>query len=116
MEETTPSSVLTTQAAELNYTLTQLKVSGNTSFTYTSANYTLLAAVASKVTGQSYDTLIKNRIIKPLKLTHTYAWNKLPSTSTVANGYRYSNGQDNVAQNVSQKLMSSLLGAGNYYA
>ena len=116
MDETAPSTVLNTQSAELNYTLTQLKVSGDTSFTYTNANYTLLAAVASKVTGQNYDTLIQNRIIKPLKLTHTYAWNKLPSTSTVANGYRYSNGQDNVAQNVSQKLMSSLLGAGNYYA
>ncbi|ARQ92466.1 serine hydrolase [Levilactobacillus brevis] len=116
MDETAPSTVLNTQSAELNYTLAQLKVSGDTSFTYTNANYTLLAAVASKVTGQNYDTLIQNRIIKPLKLTHTYAWNKLPSTSTVANGYRYSNGQDNVAQNVSQKLMSSLLGAGNYYA
>lgn len=115
MDETAPSTVLNTQSAELNYTLAQLKVSGDTSFTYTNANYTLLAAVASKVTGQNYDTLIQNRIIKPLKLTHTYAWNKLPSTSTVANGYRYSNGQDNVAQNVSQKLMSSLLGAGNYY-
>lgn len=116
MDETTPSAVLNTQSAELNYTLAQLKVSDDTSFTYTNANYTLLAAVASKVTGQNYDTLIQNRIIKPLKLTRTYAWNKLPSTSTVANGYRYSNGQDNVAQNVSQKLMSSLLGAGNYYA
>lgn len=116
MDETAPSAVLNTQSAELNYTLAQLKVSGDTSFTYTNANYTLLAAVASKVTGQNYDTLIQNRIIKPLKLTRTYAWNKLPSTSTVANGYRYSNGQDNVAQNVSQKLMSSLLGAGNYYA
>ena len=116
MDETAPSAVLNTQSAELNYTLAQLKVSDDTSFTYTNANYTLLAAVASKVTGQNYDTLIQNRIIKPLKLTHTYAWNKLPSTSTVANGYRYSNGQDNVAQNVSQKLMSSLLGAGNYYA
>lgn len=116
MDETAPSAVLNTQSAELNYTLAQLKVSDDTSFTYTNANYTLLAAVASKVTGQNYDTLIQNRIIKPLKLTRTYAWNKLPSTSTVANGYRYSNGQDNVAQNVSQKLMSSLLGAGNYYA
>jgi len=115
MDETTPDSVLSTQAAELNYTLSQLKSTGGQKFNYTNANYTLLAAIASKVTGQSYDDLVQSQIIKPLKLQNTYAWDNLPKDSVVANGYSYSNG-NSVANNVSQKLMSSLLGAGNYYA
>ncbi|HIW71940.1 MAG TPA: class A beta-lactamase-related serine hydrolase [Candidatus Levilactobacillus faecigallinarum] len=116
MDETTPSTVLTTQAAELNYTLQQLKTSTNQNFNYTNANYTLLAAVASKVTGQSYDTLVTNRIIKPLKLTNTYAWDNLPTDQLAATGYAFANGQDYSNDTVSQKLMSSLLGAGNYYS
>lgn len=115
MDETTPSSVLSTQTAALNYTLSQLKSTGSTSFNYTNANYTLLAAIASKVTGQPYETLVQNRIIKPLNLQNTYAWDNLPSNAVIANGYTYSNG-NSVTNNVSQKLMSSLLGAGNYYA
>lgn len=115
MDETTPATLLTSQASELNYTLDQLKSTGSQSFNYTNANYTLLAAIASKVTGQSYDTLVQNRIIKPLNLQHTYAWDDLPNDSVVASGYTYSNG-NSVTNNVSQKLMSSLLGAGNYYS
>ncbi len=116
MDETTPNSLLSTQASEINYTLGQLKVTGTQGFNYTNANYTLLAGVASKVTSQSYDTLVQKRIIQPLKLKHTFAWDNLPSASVVASGYSYSNGQNNVANGVSQKLMSSLLGAGNYYS
>lgn len=115
MDESTPDNVLTTQAAELNYTLGQLKSTGGQNFNYTNANYTLLAAIASKVSGQSYDSLVQSRIINPLKLQNTYSWDNLPDNSVVANGYSYSNGAS-VANGVSQKLMSSLLGAGNYYA
>ncbi|WP_236008154.1 class A beta-lactamase-related serine hydrolase [Levilactobacillus andaensis] len=116
MGETTPTSLLTTQASEINYTLSQLSVSGNQSFDYTNANYTLLAGIASKVTGQTYDQLVQSRIIQPLKLNNTYSWNNLPAGQTVANGYSYTNGQDYTADGVSQNLMSSLLGAGNYYS
>ncbi len=115
MDESTPSTLLTSQASELNYTLSQLKSTGSQTFNYTNANYTLLAAIASKVTGQSYETLVQNRIVKPMNLQNTYAWDNLPSNAVVASGYTYSNGT-NVSNNVSQKLMSSLLGAGNYYA
>lgn len=116
MDETTPSSLLTTQTAQLNYTLQSLKSKGNSAYSYTNANYTLLAAVASKVTGQSYETLVQKRIIKPLGLKNTYAWDQLPSSKMVAAGYAYTNGKDYQSDGVSQKLMSSLLGAGNYYS
>lgn len=116
MSESTPGTVLTTQAAQLNYTLQQLNSTGQSSFNYTNANYTLLAAIASKVTGQSYETLVQNRIIKPLKLQNTYAWDQLPTSQLAASGYRYANGQDYQSANVSSNLMSSLLGAGNYYS
>lgn len=116
MNETTPSTVLTTQEAQLNYTLQQLKSSTNQVYDYTNANYTLLAAIASKVTGQSYESLVQSRIIKPLNLKNTYAWDNLPSGQMVASGYTFSNGQDYQNAAVSQKLVSSLLGAGNYYS
>ncbi|WP_258115811.1 class A beta-lactamase-related serine hydrolase [Levilactobacillus yiduensis] len=115
MSESTPDTLLTSQDSELNYTLNQLKSTGSSSFNYTNANYTLLAAIASKVAGQSYESLVQSRIIQPLNLQNTYAWDNLPSDRVVANGYSYSNGTS-VTDNVSQKLMSSLLGAGNYYS
>lgn len=116
MAESTPGSLLTTQAAQINYTLQQLNSTGKSSFNYTNANYALLAAIASKVTGQSYEDLVQSRIIKPLGLQNTYAWDQLPTSQLAASGYRYANGQDYQSANVSQDLMSSLLGAGNYYS
>ncbi|WP_407889287.1 serine hydrolase [Levilactobacillus sp. N40-8-2] len=116
MDESTPSSVLTSQSAEINYTLNQLKVGSNGSFNYTNANFTLLAGVASKVTGQTYDQLVQKRIIAPLGLKNTYSWNNLPRSGSIANGYSYANGKSNNSNNASQKLVSSLLGAGNYYS
>ncbi len=116
MAESTPASLLTTQSAEINYTLNQLKVGSAGSFNYTNANFTLLAGVASKVTGQTYDQLVQKRIIAPLNLKHTFAWDGLPRTGTVAMGYSYANGKSNNVDNASQKLVSSLLGAGNYYS
>lgn len=116
MSESTPNTLLTTQDAQLNYTLQNLKTSRNQGYDYTNANFTLLAAIASKVTGQSYESLVQNRIIQPLKLSHTYAWDQLPANQMAASGYNFSNGQDYASANVSPKLMSSLLGAGNYYS
>ncbi|WP_407657805.1 serine hydrolase [Levilactobacillus suantsaii] len=116
MDETTPNTVLTTQDAQLNYTLTQLTSTGAGRYNYTNANYTLLAAIASKVTGESYNTLIQKRIIRPLNLTDTHAWDQLPTSQLTASGYSYANGQDYRSNGVSRELVSSLLGAGNYYS
>lgn len=116
MSESTPSTLLTTQSAEINYTLNQLKVGKSGGFNYTNANFTLLAGIASKVTGQTYDQLVQKRIIAPLNLKHTYAWDNLPKSGTVANGYSYANGKSNNIDNASRNLVSSLLGAGNYYS
>ncbi len=115
MDETTPSKVLSSQNSEINYTLDQMKVAGNNNYNYTNANYVLLAGIASKVTGKDYNTLVSQRIVKPLGLKHTYAWNQLPSNAQVAAGYQYNNGKANQPGAVSTKMMSSLLGAGNYY-
>lgn len=116
MSESTPNTLLKTQSAEINYTLNQLQVGKVGSYNYTNANYTLLAGVASKVTGQTYDQLVQKRIIAPLKLKHTFAWDSLPKSGFVANGYSFANGKSNNPNNASQKLVSSLLGAGNYYS
>ncbi|KRL93554.1 Beta-lactamase class C related penicillin binding protein [Levilactobacillus hammesii DSM 16381] len=116
MSESTPNTLLSTQSAEINYTLNQLKVGNSGSFNYTNANYTLLAGIASKVTGQTYDQLVQKRIIAPLKLKHTFVWDNLPKSGSIANGYSYVNGKSNNPNNASQKLVSSLLGAGNYYS
>ncbi len=116
MSESTPSTLLTTQSAEINYTLNQLSVGKSGSFNYTNANFTLLAGIASKVTGKSYDQLVQDRIIAPLNLKHTFAWSNLPKSGVVANGYSYANGKNYNPDNASQALVSSLLGAGNYYS
>jgi D-alanyl-D-alanine carboxypeptidase len=43
-----------------------------TSFAYSNAGFTLLGVVAERVTGKSYDTLVKEFIFAPLGLKHSY--------------------------------------------
>lgn len=54
---------------------------------YTNSNYILLGMVAQKVTGQTYEELIQEKLLKPLWLSHTY----VPRTGDFpeANAYGY---------------------------
>jgi len=40
-------------------------------FSYSNSNYMLLAYIIQKITGQSYETVVRNWIFKPLNMTHS---------------------------------------------
>lgn len=86
------------------------------SFNYNNANFLLLAGIISKVTGKSYNTNLKSRIIKPLKLKDTFEYQDVPKNKVIATSYTYRHGhsyQDPVR--VTQALASQLPGAGNLF-
>ncbi len=117
MAETTPPSVLTTEDEQLEYTLDELSSGNEQEFSYTNANYTLLAGIIIKLTGKSYEENLQQRIIAPLHLKHTWSWDQLPESVVIPQAYRHEWGLDYRDDDFdnSQRLFSSLLGAGNLY-
>lgn len=116
MAEEEPDKLLTKQESQLDNVLKTLSVVANKEFNYTNGNYTLLAGIISKLTDQSYEEVIKKRVIDKLALTNTYFWDNLPKGEAVPNPYFYI-GEDYQTDlfPASEKLFSSLLGAGNMY-
>ena len=51
-----------------------------TSWSYTNSNYSLLGMIIEKVTGNSYEYFIRNRILIPLDMHQTYFWGELDDT------------------------------------
>ena len=81
-----PNKMMSTQGF-LNYYLTHLHVSHIGTWNYQPVNYNLLTGILEKITGQSYQNLVTERIIKPLHLHETgfvFNWEKLP---TYTQGY-----------------------------
>ena len=69
--------VLFSEEGAINWTVLRDNLQSHTSlgkFNYNNANYVLLAGIIRKVTGKSYASNVKSRIIKPLKLKHTYVY------------------------------------------
>ena len=117
MAETAPDKVLTTQQEQIDYILDNLESTGDTTFNYTNANYSLLAGILSTVYNESYEELFTKEIITPLKLSQTFFWDNV-SDDKVAQAYNssillgeYSIGADDFMN--SKPLYSSLIGAGN---
>jgi D-alanyl-D-alanine carboxypeptidase len=54
---------------------------------YANSNYFLLGIIAEKITGKSLSTLIKDNIIRPLKLNNTYFLPDKKIPTTLINGY-----------------------------
>jgi len=111
MSEVRPSKSLS-EAAAVKWTLAHMVVTPQRTWNYTSANFTLLAGIVTKVTGKSYATNLRQRILKPAKLMQTHNWNKLPA-ETVATPYAYTTRDYGKKYRVSKPLLSSELGAGN---
>jgi len=114
MVEHTPNSVLPNEQAQIAFTIKHAASTGNHSYAYTNANFTLLAGVIRKVTHKSYMTALRNVIIKPLGLKHTYAYNDIPGNVVNPASYRLSNGESQGAI-ISKPLQSSELGCGSLY-
>jgi Beta-lactamase class C and other penicillin binding proteins len=57
-------------------------------FSYNNSGYTLLGAIIEKVTGKSYETVLTERIFKPLGMTNSGYDNHAPLLQKRASGYR----------------------------
>ncbi|VDG17591.1 hypothetical protein [Lactobacillus sp. CBA3605] [Lactiplantibacillus mudanjiangensis] len=111
MPEAKPSKVLSETAA-INWTLTHLKSTNQHTWHYTSANFTLLAGIIRQVTGESYASNLKQRILTLAKMTKTYAPSKLPITGVVT-PYAYKRTDYATTYTISKPLLASELGAGD---
>ncbi|MFT8446608.1 MAG: serine hydrolase domain-containing protein [Liquorilactobacillus nagelii] len=98
----------------LKYNLSHLKYSSQQleKFNYQEVNYTLLAGVVTKLTGTSYEKLIKQKIIDKLNLTNTgFMCLNNPQQPI---GYNFNNNQWQ-AQKIKQYEISREFGASNIY-
>lgn len=85
-------------------------------FSYNNTNYILLAGIIRKVTGKAYSTNVKNRVIKPLGLKHTYFYDDIPSSMTDAISYTYNGKNYQNPLYVKRAVASQIPGAGNLFA
>lgn len=85
-------------------------------FSYNNTNFILLAGIIRQVTGKSYETNVKERIIKPLGLKNTYFYNEIPKSKTHAVSYTFNkyNYQDPLT--VKNTVASQIPGAGNIFS
>lgn len=115
MGEPVPASALTTEAAQVAFTISHLRSTNHHVWSYSNANFTLLAGIVAKVTGQSFMTNLRKDILAPLGLQHTFVYNQVPTSAVRPQSYNYDQGKS-VAAHVSTNLLSSELGCGNVYA
>lgn len=108
------------EAGAVNWAVLRANLNGNSgrnSFNYNNANYILLAGIIRKVTGKSYATNVKERIIKPLHLKQTYIYQNIPRSKTDAISYLYRYGKNYEASSYANRnVVSQLPGAGNLFS
>lgn len=108
------------EPAAIDWTVAKINITPRSQvnkFNYNNANFVLLAGIIRKVTGKSYATNVKNRIIKPLHLHQTYIYQNIPRKKTDAISYLYrrrKNYQNPVYAN--KNVVSQLPGAGNLFS
>lgn len=61
-----------------------LQFEPETSFGYSNENYELLAVIIERVTGRLYENVVREDILDPLGMTHSYFWNEVDSIANVA--------------------------------
>jgi CubicO group peptidase (beta-lactamase class C family) len=69
-------------------TLPSVHSTGN-AFQYSNANYTLLGLIIEKVSGKTYAQYLKENILNPLKMGHSYANYQTAVANGLINGYQY---------------------------
>jgi CubicO group peptidase (beta-lactamase class C family) len=60
-------------------------------FSYSNFGYNLLATLITKITGQDYESVVKEQVLAPLGITRTQVGNSLYSTDGEVNYYAYYN-------------------------
>ncbi|WP_419870244.1 serine hydrolase domain-containing protein [Chryseobacterium sp. CT-SW4] len=81
-----------------------------TRYEYSNSNYILLGFILEKIYKKTYAELIKQKIVKPLRLTLTKVGGKIDPTKNQAQSYQFINGKYDLS---SETDMSIPIGAGN---
>lgn len=115
MGEPVPATVLPDEAAAVAFTLSHLTSTNQHVWSYSNANFTLLAGIISQVTGRSYWNNVQTGIIAPLNLKNMYLYNQVPANAITPASYTYEPAGSK-KDNISLALLSSELGCGNLYA
>ncbi|MDR1568713.1 MAG: beta-lactamase family protein [Streptococcaceae bacterium] len=114
-KEIEPEQRLKTQAAVEDFTKSITTHHAENDFNYANSNFVYLALAASKASDKNYQTLVQTLILKPLQLKHTFFLDDLskyfvlPISYAVVDGVPFQQEETNY----SEKLLSSLLGAGD---
>ncbi|MGG5343901.1 serine hydrolase domain-containing protein [Enterococcus sp. AZ192] len=116
LPEEEPDHLLSDQNTQIDYALKELEVDQGQEYLYSNGNYTILAGIISMILKQPYEEVVQERVVDKLGLKQTYFWDTLPMKITVPKPYIYAGKdyQPDVFPS-SEKLFSSLLGAGNMY-
>ncbi|WMB63370.1 serine hydrolase domain-containing protein [Lactiplantibacillus pentosus] len=122
MGEPLPSQALTNDQQAIAFTLSHLTSTNQHHWSYSNANFTLLAGIIDQLTGiidqltgKSYRDNLQTSIVAPLGLQHTFIYDQVPANAVHPQPYTYSNGVT-IARTISTNLLSSELGCGNLYA
>ncbi|AUI79204.1 hypothetical protein BB562_11215 [Lactiplantibacillus pentosus] len=115
MGEPVPSQALTNDQQAIAFTLSHLTSTNQHHWSYSNANFTLLAGIIDQLTGKSYRENLQTSIVAPLGLQHTFIYDQVPADAVHPQPYTYSNGVT-IARTISTNLLSSELGCGNLYA
>ena len=115
MGEPIPTTPLTNESDQVAFTISHLTSTDQHDWSYSNANFTLLAGIIGKVTGKSYMSNLQSDVLTPLGMQHTFLYNQIPSNLTNPLSYTDNNGQSQ-PNNISTDLLSSELGCGNVYA
>ncbi|WP_436704485.1 serine hydrolase domain-containing protein [Lactiplantibacillus plantarum] len=115
MGEPVPDQALSTDQQAIDFTLQHLTSTNQHQWSYSNANFTLLAGIVDQLTGQSFSANLEADILQPLNMQHTFVYNQVPATAVHPLPYTFSKGAS-TPRSISTNLLSSELGCGNLYA
>lgn len=115
MGEPVPSQALTNDQQAIAFTLSHLTSTNQHHWSYSNANFTLLAGIIDQLIGKSYRDNLQTSIVAPLGLRHTFIYDQVPTDAVHPQPYTYNNGMT-ITRTISTNLLSSELGCGNLYA
>lgn len=108
--QTVAPRVLMSQSEQVKYSLAHYKSSGKETWNYSNIDYVLLAAIVSKVSGESYDQFVRDKILAPWGIKEIKPFSALKA-SQVSKSLLPTASWTSL-----RRAMSATFGAGNYLA
>ncbi len=62
----------------------ELEFTPTSGFRYSNQNFQLLALIIEKITGMPFEDFIRNEVLKPLEMKHTYFWDEVDRSQNIA--------------------------------